>query len=59
MVETSSKTEKAVVLVGTIGSGVSGYLAALGKYPEAALAGTVSAAVVAFWSQGVNTEKKA
>ena len=59
MTEISVTKEKLVVLAGTIGSGASGYLLALGRPAEAALAGTVTAAIVAFWSEGVNTKAKA
>ncbi len=56
MVQVSATKEKLVVLAGTIGSGISGYLLALGRPAEAALAGTVTAAIVGFWSEGVNTK---
>jgi hypothetical protein len=46
------------VLGGTVASAVTGYLTALGFISEAALIGTITAAVIAFWSEGVNTETK-
>lgn len=47
--------EKALVFVGTIGAAASGYLLALNRPAEASLVGAVTAAIVVFWSQGVNT----
>lgn len=57
MVEISITKEKAVVLVGTMGAAVSGYLVGIGKPLEGGLVGTVTGAVVAFWSEGINTKK--
>lgn len=57
MVETSPLKEKLVVLAGTVSAAVTGYLVAVNRPTEAALVGTVSAAVIAFWSQGVNTKQ--
>ena len=51
----SVKKEKLIVLVGSIMAAVTGYLST--SYPvEAGLMGTVTAAVLVFWSEGVNTE---
>lgn len=58
MVETSSRKEKLLVLGGTVSAAVTGYLAALGRPAESALVGTVAAAIIAFWSEGVNTGGK-
>ena len=55
--DTSATKEKALVLGGTIAAAVTGYLTAIGRPLEAGLVGTVSAAIIAFWSQKVNTEK--
>lgn len=55
MVTTSAFKEKLVVLVGSIGTGITGYLAASGYPLEATLAGTIAAAIIAFWSEGINT----
>jgi len=54
-VSMSATKEKIIVLAGTIGSAITGYLAAIGRPAEAALVGTVSAAVITFWSEAINT----
>lgn len=55
-VNLSATKEKIIVLAGTIGSAVTGYLAAIGRPAEAALVGTISGAIITFWSEAVNTE---
>lgn len=56
MVEVSSLKEKVIVLTGTVAAAFTGYLTAIGRPLEAGLLGTISAAVIVFWSEGVNTE---
>ena len=52
----SIKKEKAIVLVGAIMSAATGYLTGIGYVSEATLIGAITAAVLAFWSEGVNTQ---
>jgi hypothetical protein len=53
--EISIKKEKAIVLLGTLGAAISGYLIGMGKVAEGGLIGAVTTALVTFWSEGVNT----
>jgi hypothetical protein len=55
MVKISSSKEKLLVLAGTVTAAVTGYLAGAGYIAEAGLIGTVAGAVIAFWSEKVNT----
>lgn len=53
----SVNKEKAIVFATALGTAVTGYLAGIGLVLESATVGSVSAAVIAFWSQGINTPK--
>ena len=55
MIQISVKKEKAIVLASTILLTVTGYLAGRGFVTEAGILGTIGAAVLTFWSEGINT----
>lgn len=52
----SVKKEKAIVFIGAIMGVVTGYLTGIGRVTEAGIIGTVTAAVLALWSEGINTD---
>lgn len=61
---TMSENEEAViVLIATIGSGITGFLAACPipadwKAPAVALSGTISTAILVFWKTKINKQSK-
>ena len=51
----SVKKENAIVFVGAIMGAVTGYLTGIGRTTEAGIIGAITAAVLTFWSEGINT----